>query len=108
MRGHSTLYLNNDKISRLSTVVNCDRILVLADGRVAESGTHDQLLAQEESLYASESRQGIWIIVHFLYILALWRSQHSHSPMSGEDDRQGGSDGDVDQEHHEGCGHAHH
>lgn len=30
---------------RLSTVVNCDRILVLADGRVAESGTHDQLVA---------------------------------------------------------------
>ena len=90
MRGQSTLYLNNDKISRLSTVVNCDRILVLADGRVAESGTHDQLLAQEESLYASESGQVIRIISYSPYISALWRSQHSHSPIPGEYDSQGG------------------
>ncbi|QNM82055.1 ABC transporter ATP-binding protein/permease [Sphingomonas sabuli] len=31
---------------RLSTVVNSDTILVLDEGRVAESGTHDQLLAR--------------------------------------------------------------
>jgi len=44
---------------RLSTVVNCDKILVLSGGQVAESGTHSQLLADEQSLYA-----------------VLWRSQH--------------------------------
>ena len=36
---------------RLSTVVGADRIAVLEDGRVAELGTHDQLL-QRGGLYA--------------------------------------------------------
>ena len=36
---------------RLSTVVHCDNILVLANGKVAESGTHAQLLARENSTY---------------------------------------------------------
>ncbi|MGN6156042.1 MAG: ABCB family ABC transporter ATP-binding protein/permease [Sphingomicrobium sp.] len=36
---------------RLSTVVNSDVILVLDEGRVAESGTHDQLL-ERDGLYA--------------------------------------------------------
>ena len=31
---------------RLSTVVNADQILVLIDGEIAESGTHEQLLAK--------------------------------------------------------------
>jgi len=44
---------------RLSTVVNCDEILVLDQGRVAERGTHSSLLAEPDSLYS-----------------ALWRSQH--------------------------------
>ena len=40
---------------RLSTVVDCDKILVLDKGRVAESGTHAQLLAKEGSIYKSMS-----------------------------------------------------
>ena len=36
---------------RLSTVVNCDKILVLDRGRVAEQGSHSELVADRESLY---------------------------------------------------------
>lgn len=36
---------------RLSTVVNADKIVVIADGRVAEQGTHDELV-QADGLYA--------------------------------------------------------
>ena len=45
---------------RLSTVVNCDQILVLDKGRVAEVGTHQELLNRAGSLYTQ-----------------LWNSQHS-------------------------------
>jgi len=80
---------------RLSTVVNCDRILVLGDGRVVEEGTHHQLLARQDSLYS-----------------ALWTSQHSTSHVGEEKhDNCHASLGDHlhnEHEHHEGCGHAHH
>lgn len=36
---------------RISTVKNCDRIIVLQDGRIAETGSHEELLAKE-SIYA--------------------------------------------------------
>lgn len=38
---------------RLSTIRKMDRIVVIKEGGVAEEGTHDELLAQEGSLYAS-------------------------------------------------------
>ena len=44
---------------RLSTVVEADEILVLHEGRVAERGTHSQLLATSDSLYSK-----------------LWNTQH--------------------------------
>jgi ABC-type multidrug transport system fused ATPase/permease subunit len=36
---------------RLSTIQKADKILVLKDGQLVESGTHDQLTALEEGLY---------------------------------------------------------
>ena len=44
---------------RLSTVVNCDCILVLDKGKVVEQGTHSELLSNQSSLYST-----------------LWHSQH--------------------------------
>src|SRR5690554_6766535 len=47
MRGRTTLILAH----RLSSVIDCDRILVLDGGRVAESGPHDGLM-QAGGVYA--------------------------------------------------------
>lgn len=44
---------------RLSTVMNCDKILVLDQGQIAESGTHTELLSNPNSRYTE-----------------LWNSQH--------------------------------
>ncbi len=41
MQGRTTLIFAH----RLSSVIGCDRILAIADGRVAESGTHGALMA---------------------------------------------------------------
>ena len=43
MQGRTTLIFAH----RLSSVIDCDRILVLGDGQVVESGTHKELLAKQ-------------------------------------------------------------
>lgn len=42
---------------RLSTIKNCDRILVLKDGSVAEEGNYESLMARKGLFYALASRQ---------------------------------------------------
>lgn len=42
---------------RLSTIKNCDRILVLKDGSIAEEGNYDSLMAQHGLFYDLASRQ---------------------------------------------------
>jgi subfamily B ATP-binding cassette protein MsbA len=42
MRDRTTIVIAH----RLSTVIHADRILVLQDGRICQSGTHRQLLEQ--------------------------------------------------------------
>ena len=47
MRGRTSFIIAH----RLATVRHVDRIIVIADGRVVESGTHDELQAMEQGVY---------------------------------------------------------
>lgn len=55
---------------RLATIENADQILVLADGRIAQSGTHARLIGQEgiykDFIRIREQAEG-WRIAHKLY-----------------------------------------
>lgn len=42
---------------RLSTIKNCDRIIVIKDGRIAEEGTYDSLMKENGLFYQMASRQ---------------------------------------------------
>ena len=42
---------------RLSTVRNCDRIIVLKDGRIAEQGGYDELMEMKGEFYELMRRQ---------------------------------------------------
>lgn len=47
MKGRTTLVIAH----RLSTIRNADRILVMNEGRIVESGDHDSLIRNEEGIY---------------------------------------------------------
>lgn len=53
LKGQRTILLVSH---RLSTVVHCDRILVMQEGRVVDSGAHDELLSRP-GWYADMSRR---------------------------------------------------
>ena len=53
MVGRTTILISH----RVSTVRNADRIAVLADGRIAELGTHEELLAREGYYFGLYEKQ---------------------------------------------------
>ena len=58
MEGRTTIVIAH----RLSTILKADRILVVANGTIAEQGTHDELLAQNgiyRELYETQFRKVI-------------------------------------------------
>ena len=67
-------------LSRLSTVVNCDKILVMDKGRVAEAGRHEDLVSDEDSIYFRLWRSQVILASHWPINLI----RASHWPEHGE------------------------
>ena len=59
MKGRTTFVIAH----RLSTVVNADRIIVLKEGRLAETGSHAELM-KRDGYYASLVRQQTKGLIH--------------------------------------------
>jgi len=53
MKGRTTLVIAH----RLSTIRNADRIIVLANGRIIEEGTHESLIALQGEYFRLYSMQ---------------------------------------------------
>ncbi len=53
MQGRTVLILAH----RLSSVIGCERILAMEDGRVVESGPHSELIAMPDGVYAALMRE---------------------------------------------------
>ena len=49
---------------RLATVIHADRIIVLQNGRIAESGTHTELLMQNGYYTSLVRRQSLGLIAN--------------------------------------------
>lgn len=53
---------------RVSTVLDCDKIVVINEGKIAEIGTHDELLSQDgryASLYKAQTKSAMETVDHF-------------------------------------------
>ncbi|CAF3441818.1 unnamed protein product [Rotaria sp. Silwood1] len=67
---------------RLSTVTDCDNIIILDQGKVIEQGTHDELLAKQNGHYAS-----------------IWNSQRVHRKIREDESEEVNIDGAQIEKH---------
>ncbi|GAB5361608.1 hypothetical protein AAMO2058_000727000 [Amorphochlora amoebiformis] len=92
---------------RLSTVTQADEIIVLQGGRIAERGTHQQLLRQPGSIYKSMWNQQLeasWSVHHD------HDHDHDHShghPHDHSHDHHGSATGSAHNHANSCCGHDH-